>query len=488
MPAENEEISAPTPALEGLRKGGNNDVALVSARVLEKLRQDPNIVFPSSDSVVISTGELSRIKAASKIISATEREERKMTRNQRKIKIQEKAAQRRTMMKKFDETRKAKKITSSTEIEERDSVLAQAQRMLDEEHDEVKKMNSMVLYAKCVAIRDKQIEEKEFLEAQRKEEERKLDNMMEIQRLNSMRKQKEKKAQAHAARVKGAEMIKIQMAELEQKREKEKHDRWLEGQAMIKQIKRLDELESQQKHRKILEGVKLLEEIKAANTAAMQAKDHRREKERQEEERIAKYIVDKECREAAYEKQMEEQKACKDKEIAKIRAQQEKAADQQAEVEMLRAKRSKEEADRKARDTARARALKQQRMARELEEARLQSMNEKERLLAIEARDEREEFEHVVKNFKEQEAQMLSEKKRKNLLKSQYNQDLLMQIKDKEDNSKSNADEIMRKVKKQWKQEAAKLQRIKDEKIRELSKAQVPDKYLVQLKNYKPAN
>jgi len=488
MPAENE-ATTPAPALEGLRsKVTSNDVALVSARVLEKLRQDPNIVFPSSDSVVISTSELSRIKAASKIISSTEREQRKMTRNQRKIKIQEKAAERRKMMKKFDQTRKAKKITSSTEIEERDSVLAQAQRMLDEEHDEVKKMNSMVLYAKCVAIRDKQIEEKEFLEKQRKEEERKLDDMMEIQRLNAMRKHKEEKAEAHAARVKGAEMIKVQMAELEQKREKEKHDRWLEGQAMIKQIKRLDDIENQQKERKVLEGLKLLEEIKAANTAAMNAKELRREKERQEEERIAKYIIDKEVREAAYEKQMEEQKASKDKEIAKIRAQQEKAADQQAEVEMLRAKRSKEEADRKARDMARSRALKQQRMARELEEARIQSMNEKERLLAIEARDEREEFEHVVKNFKEQEAQMQAEKKRKNLLKAQYNQDLLKQIKDKEDNSKTNMDEVMRKVKKQWQQEASKLQRIKDEKIRELAKAQVPEKYLVQLKNYKPAN
>ena len=41
-----------------------SDVALVSARVLEKLKEDPLVVFPSSDSVVITPFELSRIKVA----------------------------------------------------------------------------------------------------------------------------------------------------------------------------------------------------------------------------------------------------------------------------------------------------------------------------------------------------------------------------------------------------------------------------------------
>ena len=42
--------------------------------------------------------------------------------------------------------------------------------LLDEELDDVKKMNSMVLYSKVVTIRDKQLQEEKRLEQEYKEE------------------------------------------------------------------------------------------------------------------------------------------------------------------------------------------------------------------------------------------------------------------------------------------------------------------------------
>ena len=39
-------------------------------------------------------------------------------------------------------------------------LLTKAKYQLDEQEDEIKKMNEMMLYAKCVAIRDIQVEEK----------------------------------------------------------------------------------------------------------------------------------------------------------------------------------------------------------------------------------------------------------------------------------------------------------------------------------------
>ena len=44
-------------------------------------------------------------------------------------------------------------------------------------------MNQMQLYAKCVTIRDAQIEEKKHMMLEEEEEERRLDLMMEIERL-----------------------------------------------------------------------------------------------------------------------------------------------------------------------------------------------------------------------------------------------------------------------------------------------------------------
>jgi hypothetical protein len=43
--------------------------------------------------------------------------------------------------------------------EKNETLLTKAQQMLDEEHDDVKHMNQMMLYSKVVTIRDRQKEE-----------------------------------------------------------------------------------------------------------------------------------------------------------------------------------------------------------------------------------------------------------------------------------------------------------------------------------------
>lgn len=56
--------------------------------------------------------------------------------------------------------------------------------------DDVKAMNQMVLYSKVVTIRDKQLQENKKLESEWIEEQKKLDLMMEIERLRYSRKKK----------------------------------------------------------------------------------------------------------------------------------------------------------------------------------------------------------------------------------------------------------------------------------------------------------
>merc|ERR1719456_380043 len=67
------------------------------------------------------------------------------------------------------------------------SVLEKAKQMLDEEMDDVKHMNQMMLYSKVVTIRDAQIQEKRHVQAEKEEEERTLDAMMEIERLKALK-------------------------------------------------------------------------------------------------------------------------------------------------------------------------------------------------------------------------------------------------------------------------------------------------------------
>lgn len=62
----------------------------------------------------------------------------------------------------IDKARAAKQPRSEQEIEDalkNESVLNRAQELLDQNEDDVKEMNAMMLYSKVVTIRDKQLEE-----------------------------------------------------------------------------------------------------------------------------------------------------------------------------------------------------------------------------------------------------------------------------------------------------------------------------------------
>ena len=78
---------------------------------------------------------------------------------------------------------------------------------LDEEQDDVKHMNQMVMYSKIVTIRDKQLEENKMLEQEWVDEQKKLDLMMEIERLKSLQEQDEREHRRKEALKHGQQAI-----------------------------------------------------------------------------------------------------------------------------------------------------------------------------------------------------------------------------------------------------------------------------------------
>ena len=93
--------------------------------------------------------------------------------------------------------------------------------------DDVKHMNQMVLYSKVVTIRDKQLEENKRLEQEWIEEQKKLDLMMEIERLKVLQEEEEREKRKHEARKQGAQVIidQIQERTIERMREQEIRDK-----------------------------------------------------------------------------------------------------------------------------------------------------------------------------------------------------------------------------------------------------------------------
>lgn len=69
----------------------------------------------------------------------------------------------------------------------KDSMIDNAKKIINEQLDDVKEMNKMVMYAKCVTIRDKQLIEKQVIHNEYKNEEKRKDLMMEIDRLKTIK-------------------------------------------------------------------------------------------------------------------------------------------------------------------------------------------------------------------------------------------------------------------------------------------------------------
>merc|ERR1712118_623006 len=109
-----------------------------------------------------------------------------------------------------EEERKKNALLSDFEKDERaqkNGVLEKAKRMLDEEMDDVKHMNQMMLYSKIVTIRDAQIQEKRYIQQEKEEEERQLDMMMEIERLKALKMYEEREKKRVEDQRKGASVI-----------------------------------------------------------------------------------------------------------------------------------------------------------------------------------------------------------------------------------------------------------------------------------------
>lgn len=157
-----------------------------------------------------------------------------------------------------------------------ETLLTKAQQMLDEEHDDVKHMNQMMLYSKVVTIRDKQKEEQKRLEQEWIEEQKRLDLMMEIERLKSLKLQEEREVKKKDAQKQGSLVIIDQIKEREMERIKEQEMREREMQQMLRQIDQLKSDEQKQAHEKKERAAKLMQEVEEANKRAIDVKDSKK--------------------------------------------------------------------------------------------------------------------------------------------------------------------------------------------------------------------
>ena len=92
------------------------------------------------------------------------------------------------------------------------TLLAKAQDQMDEDYDDVKHMNAMVIASRIYTVRDQQLTENRNLEQDWVNEQKRLDLMMEIERLKALKAEHEREERAAAARKRGAQVLIDQIA------------------------------------------------------------------------------------------------------------------------------------------------------------------------------------------------------------------------------------------------------------------------------------
>ncbi|KAA3682381.1 uncharacterized protein DEA37_0013044 [Paragonimus westermani] len=154
--------------------------------------------IPGSDSntksIILSKKQYDELTEKAKIV--TEEDEKESLRIAKEMKLSEAAASqsRKEQMRQHDLARhKNAKLTDLEEEARKQAeiLLQKALEQRQDQEDEIRELNELILNAKIQAIRDEQILEKQQIKKEMSEEELRLDNMMELARQDAIRIQEE---------------------------------------------------------------------------------------------------------------------------------------------------------------------------------------------------------------------------------------------------------------------------------------------------------
>ncbi len=127
-------------------------------------------------------------------------------------------------------------FATGVQVSKQDALISRAKEKLDEELDDVKHMNQMMLYSKCVTIRDAQLLEKQLIQHEQMLVEQRIDMAMEQERQKAIRIYEERDIKRMAERRQGAIILKKQIQERERERIIQQELMEQERDAMVRQM------------------------------------------------------------------------------------------------------------------------------------------------------------------------------------------------------------------------------------------------------------
>ena len=355
------------------------------------------------------------------------------------------------------------------------------------EDDSIKEINKMCRCAKIATIREKQLDERNLLENMYKQKEKRLDFMMELERLKEIKYKEERDLNSKKLEKESNKVVIDQILDNERERIK-KRDQIEREKIQIN--RQLEKYEEEEKHRLVYEQQlreNRIKECMAVDNYAILQKKKKKIEEKEEELKVAKFNIEKARKEEEYLKEKKRIALEKEKELQILREKQEKMQDKQAELDAIRAKRAQDEAELKAIKKEKEEQIIKRRKIQEMIEENEKHKKVKEKQAIEEKKLEKEDYEKLLKE-RQIEIENEKEKQRLKILKLMENgEDLKKQIDEKNEKEKKfriHELEEGKKTKKVVDDYFACVEMIKQQRLAELKSLNIKDKYLVDLENF----
>ncbi|XP_076591735.1 cilia- and flagella-associated protein 45 [Chaetodon auriga] len=442
---------------------------------------------PSGESIILPSAEFERIKSEAQVLTKEEREALKEAYQRKKEEEIKAAEESKRQLFEADLSRKKNQALTELELEAQDraqGLVERARELRMEEEDEVKKLNKLILGAQCQATLDAQIQEKKQIQGELLDEEKRLDDMMEVERRKALETEEQIDELRKDQRIRWMQQINNQIQERLEDQKMQEQMKEYESQQIRENQEKMNMEDLKALEMKRIEQQHLQEEIMKINAETTQAKEQRREEEKLADMRDMEYIRNKMEREAEYEAEQRRIKKEKELEIASLRTRLEKAKDYKAEQDELRARRNQESANREWRRKEKELAAKKAQEQAMLKAAYLEQVRCKDHLLSIEAGREKAEFERVLKAQQDAIVKQKEEEEKRRQKAYLRAEALRHQVRERELSAIAKRREISEeanRLNEEARQRRMRLDEIKEKKLKELRASGLSEKYCTEV-------
>lgn len=489
-------MTNPTPRYRMVSDGRDVDQTLFGTKdnnsinsMTKKTRKVVSSGSIAPSSTIISMTEFERIKGSSIIKSDSElnadreealrqKESRELEAKNRKIRMKELEKKAVLMAKKSNE--------EVAQLAKEDALRKMAAEKIDMNSDVVKLLTSMSCKATAYSLRDNQIQEKKDREQVEREYDRRMDIIMEIDRLKDIQFREQDERDKRTKRMEDRKTINEQIDERHRKKLMDAESKEQENVIMKNQMKKYKDEDAIKEAARKIRVEKSMAEVSVANQDSIRRKLEARQKEKQEMEDILVYQALKDAELLKREKEEEAQEHLKKERQAKLLAQQERAQNNAGKLDELRARRAAEEKERRERTKEKAEHAKKKSEMKELVDSRARQAADKVDRQARMKIAEEEEYNNALIYMRTMAIREEKESEHKKKLSDQHRNNIMNQIKSNEvrRNLISNAttDEGTQ-FKQDLIREETKLGVIRDKMVEKLAKQGVNPAYLSEMQN-----